>query len=479
MLNKIPIFKMLRTRGGEGNGLKSVAIPAIGFLPAILVLLLLILSAIYLRPLFFGFLSAYLFLPLEKWFERTFFQPREAGGRFDAFFRALFSPVRKLRNRLMRRVGFMPASDASPQEQSRRGKSLLTAKASVATILFLLLIVCLIVFAVITFVVPLARNSGSAIQEWSQGQEIMQHFERQVRDLIDTIDPPVSEAQDEMPLKERVHDAIQNVTSGNLPDFNLLRNNTTMQKLISVVSSVGGFLLSFFIYLFFFFIFLQKMAFFTLGAPEHEKNLGTWTIKSLYATGWFPQATDEVKESAAAIMDRLYSMLDAWVRGFFWIIIIEVPLYSLVFMLFGVPYWPILALLSGSVVLLPYIGLAVSITLSVSLTLLCVEGSVLVPLIGIALAFLLINGLLEQLFLYPMLVGEAIGLSWIETIIVILLGAVFGGIAGVILAVPCAAIIKFLAPLFYRRFLASKPAETEPPACEEDSAVAPTGADAQ
>lgn len=471
-----PIFKLLRSRNGESA--KAAPLPPIGFLPAFLVLLLLILSAIYLRSLFFGFLSAYLFLPLEKWFERNFFQPsKNSGGKAERFFRMLFSPLRKLRNRLMRRVGLVMESEPKPSNaQIKRKKAILTAKASFATILFLLLIVCLILFAVVTFVIPFAQNSDGALQEWSHGQEILHHFETQVRDLIDTIDPPTSDLQRSMPLKERVHDAIQNVASGNLPDFNLLRHNTTMQRLISVMSSIGAFLLSFFIYLFFFFIFLQKMAFFTLGAPEHAKNLGTWTIKSLYATGWFPQTTEAVKTSAAAIMDRLYSMLDAWVRGYFWIIIIEVPLYSIVFMLFGVPYWPILALMSGSVVLLPYIGLAVSITLSVGVTLLCVEGGVLIPLIGIALAFLLINGLLEQLFLYPMLVGEAIGLSWIETIIVILLGAVFGGIVGVILAVPCAAIVKFLAPLFYRRFLAAatqeeNPATPSPPSSSGDDAA--------
>ena len=58
--------------------------------------------------------------------------------------------------------------------------------------------------------------------------------------------------------------------------------------------------------------------------------------------------------------------------------------------------------------------------------------------------------ILEQLLLYPVLVGEAIGLTLVETIIVVLLGAVVAGISGMILAVPAAALLKLLVPLFYQ-----------------------------
>ena len=57
--------------------------------------------------------------------------------------------------------------------------------------------------------------------------------------------------------------------------------------------------------------------------------------------------------------------------------------------------------------------------------------------------------ILEQLLLYPVLVGEAIGLTLVETIIVVLLGAVVEGISGMILEVPAAALLKLLVPLFY------------------------------
>ena len=71
------------------------------------------------------------------------------------------------------------------------------------------------------------------------------------------------------------------------------------------------------------------------------------------------------------------------------------------------------------------------------------------PLAGVCITYVVINGLLEQLFLYPVLVGEAIGLTTLETIVAVLFGAVVAGITGMILAVPAAALCKFLIPLVY------------------------------
>ena len=64
--------------------------------------------------------------------------------------------------------------------------------------------------------------------------------------------------------------------------------------------------------------------------------------------------------------------------------------------------------------------------------------------------YLIINGILEQFLLYPKFIGNSLGLTTLETIIVVLLGGVLGGIAGMILAIPVAAILKFLVPKIYR-----------------------------
>ena len=47
------------------------------------------------------------------------------------------------------------------------------------------------------------------------------------------------------------------------------------------------------------------------------------------------------------------------------------------------------------------------------------------------------------------MIGESIGLTTLETIIVVLLGAVFAGIPGMILAIPAASVMKYLVPQIY------------------------------
>ena len=101
-------------------------------------------------------------------------------------------------------------------------------------------------------------------------------------------------------------------------------------------------------------------------------------------------------------------------------------------------------------ILLPFIGPVASFALTFSICLAFCETHLLVTLIGVGVTYLLINGVLEQLFLYPTLVGGAIGLTTLETIIVVLLGGLLGGITGMILAVPAAAVLKYLIPKIYR-----------------------------
>ena len=71
-------------------------------------------------------------------------------------------------------------------------------------------------------------------------------------------------------------------------------------------------------------------------------------------------------------------------------------------------------------------------------------------LFGLLLFYLIYSGIIEQFILYPAVIGESLGLTALETIIVVLLGAVFAGVAGMIFALPAASVIKFIVPKIYR-----------------------------
>jgi predicted PurR-regulated permease PerM len=175
-----------------------------------------------------------------------------------------------------------------------------------------------------------------------------------------------------------------------------------------------------------------------------------------------PETDAASKLEAAQVIDRIVSMLHSWVRGYLSIIIVESVLYVSAFILFKVPFPVPLGLLAGCTILLPFIGPLASAALTLCFCLAAGEGGSLFTILGVIGTYLTIHGALEQLFLYPRLVGEAIGLSELETIIVVLLGGLFAGIAGMIFAVPAASVLKMLVPAVYRLLFNKKANAIQP-----------------
>ena len=117
------------------------------------------------------------------------------------------------------------------------------------------------------------------------------------------------------------------------------------------------------------------------------------------------------------------------------------------------PYFFILGPLAGCGLLLPYIGPILSCCLTLLVTLAAGgDAASSGMLLSILAAYLIYNGIIEQFILYPVVIGESLGLTTLETIIVVLLGAVFAGIAGMLFAIPAASVLKYLVPQIYHCF---------------------------
>ena len=114
------------------------------------------------------------------------------------------------------------------------------------------------------------------------------------------------------------------------------------------------------------------------------------------------------------------------------------------------PYAPLLAIIAGLTILLPFLGPIGSFLLTVIICLIFCQEHLIGTLIGASITYVLINGVLEQFFLYPKLIGGAIELTTVETVIAVLLGGLIAGIPGMIFAVPAAAILKYLVPRIYQ-----------------------------
>jgi len=117
----------------------------------------------------------------------------------------------------------------------------------------------------------------------------------------------------------------------------------------------------------------------------------------------------------------------------------------------GVKYAFLVAVVAGVLEIVPYVGPIVSGGLA---TLLALSQS---PILGLwTLIFFIVAQQLEGHILVPLLIKKLVGLNPVAVILAILVGAKLGGILGILLAVPIAAVIdEFFDDLAKRKSIPS------------------------
>lgn len=432
-----------------------------GIAVALVVILLFILAATFLKSLVFGIIAAYFLLPLEKFFENRIFQSR-AVMRISGFLSFLFSPFTRLRDKLMRTRGSLPPGRI---EQEKREK--LVLKSTLSAFLTCVIAVFFVFAVTASFIIPAAIDAGRSINAWASESSVLKHAESKVTKWINKgKEEPEPAEKKAVPSAESGSGRLEEQTLGALFEklrpqirkyidengsdvamFAFSKGKGIIASLFSLASYLGTFAFDILLFVFFFLFFIQKMAMFSDAGGK--SNVGEWCVQGLFNTAWLPATSDEARSEAAGIINTISNMFNRWVRGYISIIIIETVIYLILFSLFSVPYAIPLAMLAGLTILLPFIGPVASFVLTFGVCIGFCDSHLVVTLIGVAAAYCVVNGILEQLILYPSFVGGAIGLSTVETIIVVLIGGLMAGITGMILAVPAAAVIKYLIPKIY------------------------------
>lgn len=428
-----------------------------GLIAAFMIIAIFILTATFLKAVLFGLMMAYFFLPVEKWFEKKFFEyswVKAISGTFGIVlspFTKLFSTVKKLTSR-----NNPPGKEVSP------GRSSKTPRACAATVLLCLFAVLIIVSSL----AGLSLSYVSGLKNWAD-KKVSTH-----QDAIasGTEQPPdtkvsnkyfktaISELESFKPRLEKVPIFKWAVTK--IKEY--LQNDKNREEIMMMIlNRSGGFfsytagfvgnifflILNVVLSFLFFALFLQKIA----SAPGASENAPAGSIVDAVMTSrWMPHTSLKTRCEAIEIIDNVILKLKAWVRGYFSIIIIESILYITMFIILGVPYAPVLGFLAGCTVLLPCVGPISSGVLTILVYFAAGSPSMLAIALVI-LTYIVITGIMDQFFIYPKFVGGALGLTTLETIIVVLLGGFFAGIAGMIFAVPTASVLKYLIPKIYSR----------------------------
>ena len=426
-----------------------------GLIASVVVIGIFILTATFLKAVLFGLILAYFFLPLQRHYTRSFLENGILAKLFRLAKFLLVKPIAWIIGAVNGLFHKTKPTAPKPETEDEQVQSAIS-RACNATVLTVVLTLLLIVGGLVVVTISVkpkefdtdkTRTQLADLVGKATGAPLIGDAAKDIKSMLD--DPKVFEN-----LKDKF---MGGADSGAAAQKSVVSGTgKALAAAASILGTVGNFFLNTLLAIFFFSFFLGKMAAYHRrhSGDSTDTKEGDYLVQSLFETSWLPTTSEETLHSAAEVINEVFFKLKTWVRGYLWIIIIETVIYITVFLLLGVPYAVPLGMVAGLTVLLPFLGPLVSVVLTLGVCV--VTGHADLTLLGlIGATYVTMNMIVEQLFLYPAFVGEALGLNILETLIVVLLGGLFAGLAGMIFAVPVASVLKFLIPRLYQSFFQS------------------------
>ena len=430
-----------------------------GILTALIVIGVFVITATLLKSVIFGLILAYIMLPAEQFFYRRLCNPRSALYRLTRGFDALTAPLRRFSAALRRQPPL------SQEEREKREQSSRTTRAVSLTAVsfFAFIAAVLIVFSVLVnnYVSNLKARSD-ARRAAAEPVAVAEPGEpaSPADDMLSTVKRQLDKLRrrfDQTPVVQYAVNTLERMlndphTQEELLKHLLQRTGGMVSVTTGILAAICSILADLLLTIFFFLLFLSGLARFCSGNSGADRQ-SEYLVRTVFNGQWLPGAREETVAEAERILSEVINKLKVWVRGYLTLMLVDSTVYTTLFYFLKVPYFFILGPLAGCGILLPYIGPIVSGGLTILVTL--AVGGADVPtgrIVGILCCYLIYNGIIEQFILYPLVIGESLGLTTLETIIVVLLGAIFAGITGMILALPAASIIKYLVPQIYHCF---------------------------
>ncbi len=482
-VSEYTISQMLSTNTQKNSAKtkKRLLESSTGLIAAIIIIIIFILAATFFKSVVFGLILAYFFIPLQRFYKRFLFQSRPAiilGKIVETLFLPVTIPLHKLM------VNFNQFAKIKKHKKKLSEAELhnerLTTISCQLTILTVVIIFIVILGSAYSISSSYIKEASHSISTWTQNAT--RDYEIHVMNQS----PVEAEATASQELKQGYiynFKQFMNVAQYKInsikpmieksPALKFLRkyaakylnNPDDLKKItLDIISKSGGIFsyatgaISTLFYVamntvftfFFFAYFLTRLARFNAHSNT-KATAGEYISNGLMKSKWFPYTNLESISTTSLILDNVLNKLKAWIRGYLTIIIIEVTFYTLAFTFIGIPFGILLGVIAGFTILLPYLGPIMSIIITLVVCLLV--GNVSMAQMGmVILAYVIMTGVLDQLFIYPAVVGGALGLNELETIVIVLLGGIIAGITGMIFAVPVAAVLKYLIPEIYRLY---------------------------
>ncbi|WP_130802122.1 chloramphenicol efflux transporter CxpE [Acinetobacter ihumii] len=146
--------------------------------------------------------------------------------------------------------------------------------------------------------------------------------------------------------------------------------------------------------------------------------------------------------STMRIVRECHSVLGAFVKGQFLVMLLLGIVYAVGLQLIGLEVGLIIGMVAGLASIIPYLGFAVGIIAAIIATLFQF-GVDWMQLVLVGVVFM-IGQAVEGYILQPFLLGDKIGLSPVAVVFAVLAGAQLAGFLGMLIALPVAAVIVVL-----------------------------------
>ena len=427
-----------------------------GIAAALVVILIFMLTAKYLQSVIFGVLLACILLPLEKFFERRLTARRGIFFLLTLLFSVIFSPLRKLSSILTRKNS---GETLPPADETVRQKREIVRQSVILTVLTALALALAAAFGVSKLTGHYMSNLQQSIRLWETARAHTADKETK---------KPVSRYSYALEKLRENFESLPIVQTGLDYLAKLMKNPEVRDQLTrSALRSSGGILnltggvigwfaalvCDILLAIFFALLFLIKFA--EVSSSSAEKRPGAsgseYIVRNFFNGIWLPGADENLLKDTSRIIDGVLSRLRVWLKGYLTLIMVDSSFYTVCFFFLGVPFFLPLGIVAGCGIALPYLGPILSCGLTLLVTI-AGGGATGEMLLAIVVCYLIYNGIIEQFILYPAVIGESLGLSTLETIVVVLLGAAFAGIPGMIFALPAASVAKYIIPQIYHGF---------------------------
>jgi len=144
----------------------------------------------------------------------------------------------------------------------------------------------------------------------------------------------------------------------------------------------------------------------------------------------------QYKDYVRTIATRTQRKISHWLLGQFVLMLTVFAMYFIGLSVLGVPYALLLAILGGAFEIIPYVGPIIAAIPAILMAIL------VSPILGLStLIFYTVAHQVESHAITPQVMKRAVGVNPVAIILSILIGAKLGGLLGIILAVPAAAVI--------------------------------------